>query len=255
MTTFIFITGISEGVGKSVAIKFAKLGYKVIGISRSKPDYLYNYPNIFWFYFDIGVDRNNFDSISFKSYINKYTDKFDLIIINAASACYGKLLSLSDNDILKIVNTNFLSSIKILKILIPMMKNSGQVIFVGSSAEYLPAPNMGIYASLKAAQSHLAMTLSVEYMHSNIQFKVVRPGVINTGFAAKSNVPYNELEQKIGILPEKVADDIIKLSKQKRFFLNSGRVSQLLYMLNKISISFIIWLSKKRHKDKVKIND
>lgn len=244
----VFISGISEGVGKSIAIKLSNEGYYVIGISRSEPDYLADYPDIHWFKFDIS---ESFEDERFRAEVEKYSDCLDLLIINAAAAYYGKVLEIPSSELENVLHTNWLASIGMMRALVPMMPPGSQVLFVGSSAEYLPAPNMGIYAALKAAQSHLAQTLSVEYMHSDIQFKVLCPGVINTCFAQNSGVPYDELEAKLGLSPDNVADDLLRLVKKNSFFINSGRVSKLLCLLNKMGPAMTIWLSKRRHGKKV----
>jgi short-subunit dehydrogenase len=241
-----FVTGISEGVGKCVAMKLSKMGYSVIGLSRSRPKYISEYPDIHWFFFDLSKD---FDHDVFVSSIHKHTHTINLIIFNAAYAYYGKVFDLPETHLKQMVNTNLISSIYILKHLLPMMGKSSQVVFVGSSAEYLPAPNMGIYAALKVAQSHLSMTLNIECIHKNIKFKVIKPGFINTSFAQKSSVPFSAFNEKLAMHPDKVAFDIIRLMKKNTLSLHSGWVSKLLYVLNRISIKSCFMFSKKRHGD------
>lgn len=243
-----FVTGISRGVGKSIAVKLVKQGYNVIGISRSRPHYVTDYSEIHWFPFDLSKD---FESEVFVSSVRSHTQTINLTIFNAAQAYYGKVIDLPDSPLAQILNTNLLSSIHILKCLLPMMEQNSQVVFLGSSAEYLPAPNMGIYAGLKAAQSHLALTLNIECIHQKIRFKVVRPGFINTSLAQNSGVPYNTLNEKLGMHPDKVADDIMRLTRKNKLTLNSGWVSRFLYLLNRISINVCLKLSKKRHQNKV----
>jgi len=61
----------------------------------------------------------------------------------------------------------------------------------------------------------------------------------------------NAPNEKLGRHPDKVAEDIIRLTRKNRPILNSGGISKLLYVLNRISINTCFRLSAKRHREKV----
>lgn len=239
-----FITGISDGIGKSLAIKLNYCGYKVMGISRNKPDYIEDNKNIIWFEFDL---KKKFDSVNFLAEFHKYSHKVDIIIFNAATAYYEKIIDISEQHFYETLQVNLLSSIFIFKNLLPIMKKNSQTIFVGSSTEYLPSPNMGLYGMLKAAQSHMVKTLSVECMPHRIIFKEVKPGFVKTNFAQKTGCPQKNLDEKLAISSDYVADDIIKLIQSNKYQIHSGILSKCLYLAYKISPRIGLLWSRRRY--------
>ncbi|MCP4146420.1 MAG: SDR family oxidoreductase [bacterium] len=246
--TWAFVTGISEGVGKSMALRLAGEGYNVIGTSRKEPAYPLEQHGIHWFHSDLSGELSGDEPAA---HLRKHTANLRVIVLNAAESHYGKIPEISHQHLERLMRTNFLSNIYLLQNLLPMMERGGQVIFVGSSAEYLPAPNMGIYAALKTAQSHLAATLNVECQHQGITFKVIRPQGIRTRLAEKFGVPTDKHHDKTGLTPDRVAMDILRLMKKNTYVLHAGWVSRLLFVFDKIGVAFCILFSKRRHKERV----
>ncbi len=242
-----FVTGISEGIGKSVALKMSKDGYNVLGISRTRPTYLHDCPNINWFQLDLSV---KLDKEAFLSKVKSHTQNISVVIFNAAQAHHGKLMDMDDDMLTQMVNINLLTTIHILKTLKPMMKSGGHVIFVASSAVYFPAPNNAFYAALKATLGTLATSLNVEHRNENIKFKVLRPGFTATPMAERTGRPdkLSGTEWYLNMTPDHVANDIIKLTRSNRFVINSGWVSKLMSILNRVSPKICFWISIQRHK-------
>lgn len=243
---WVFITGISDGVGKYLATKLADGGYKILGISRSKPDYLEQYKEkIFWFPFDLA---NTVDCNSLVQKLQIYTHEIDLIILNAAEAYYAKLWELNEEKILRLLNINLLSPIYILKYFLPFLPLGGQVIFVSSSAVNFPAPYMALYAAAKAAQESIALSLNVEAVSKGLIFKIIRPGEIATGLALKAGVQGGIPTGRFVLSPEKVADGIVAAIRSSKTIINLGFVSKLMNCLNKFGPLLLLKLSLFRHK-------
>jgi len=240
-----FITGISSGVGKCVAIRLSQEDLNVIGVSRRRPPYLSDFPNINWFGFDLSKP---FDANGFTAGIRRYTENLQLIVVNAAFGHFGKFQTILPEHIDRFVHTNFISTICMLQQVDKFLTDKGQVIFVGSAAEYFPAPQHALYGSLKAAQSHLAMSLNLEYQKKGVKFKVIKPCAIRTSFGKKSGSPDWSSESWFHIEPERVANDILKLTKRNRLVAHSGTMSKIMYLLNRLSPRMCFELSKKKHR-------
>ncbi len=242
-----FVTGISEGIGKSVALRLEKNGYNVLGISRTEPKYLSDHPNIYWFQLDLSETLNKDE---FLTKVKSHTKSISIVVLNAAQAHYGKVLDMDDDLLLKMININLLTSIHIIKTLIQIMESGGHVVLVGSSGAYFPAPNNALYAAIKAAQGHLAMSLNVEHLKENIKFKVCRPGFTATPMAERTGRPekLSGTEWFWNMTPDHVANDIIKLTRSKRFMINSGWVSKLMSIFSRISPKLCLFISIQRHK-------
>ncbi len=226
----------------------AEQRYNVVGLSRTEPDYLSGFPNIGWFHFDLS---QKFNDDEFTVSLSRFTERIDLAIINAATAFHSPLAAIPGDICDRMIATNLTSTIRMLRHLIPIMPPGSQTVFVNSSVEYHPAPNMGLYAALKAAQSHLASTLNVEHFSLGIRFKVLRPCFINTSFARKAGEPAANINENAGLDPDLVADDLIRLTRKNVFMLNSGRFSKFLYVLNRISPGLCRWLSTMKHRERV----
>lgn len=241
----VFITGISEGVGKSLAMKFADRGDRVLGISRSKPLYLDSYKDlVFWREFDLS-GKPDFGAL--KKYIITIAGKLDVVILNAAEAYYDELWSAADEKIRRIVEVNFLNIAYLLKYLIPIMVPGGQVVFVTSSAVNFPAPYMALYAASKAAQESIALSLNVEAMARRITFKIVRPGEIATNLAKKSGVPLGAKSGGMTLDAATVAEATITALKRNRLVTNVGITSIVMSALRNLGPSLLVKLSAGRH--------
>ncbi len=77
---WVFITGISSGVGKTVAEKLLVEGYSVIGTSRTRPDDLEEKKNMHWICCDFSR-KMKFDDIAAK--VSALTNELDCVILNA----------------------------------------------------------------------------------------------------------------------------------------------------------------------------
>ncbi len=237
-----FVTGISSGVGKHLALDLAKVGYTVIGISRTEPDYLDASLPVHWLSIDLSQPL---DEALLLMHIENYVEAIDLVIFNAAVAVYGQVLDLKPNDILRMNQTNFLSVLFLFRTLSPLLKDHGQLIFVTSSSVLFPAPGVGIYSATKYTQEHLAMTLNVELASRNISCRIVRPGGIQSMFGVKAGYPGADPEA--GMAAEYVAKKVIRSIKGNRLVTNLGLDCRVMLVLHKIHHRLCLFISQQRH--------
>ena len=221
MEKIALITGVSSGLGKTIAKLLLKNGCQVIGLSRREPKKLKKeWPDKFRWHF---VDFSLPDSITtlYKEKLSKY-NQINLLIHSAGQGHFIKFIEMDCQLIKRIVNVNLTSPLLLTKKIIPSMEKGGQVIFITSSATKIPSPLSSIYAATKTAQESMAASLNIEYANSDIKFKILRPSLIKTDFLTKSGIPSEEISTRIIQSKEKVALNLMKLIKNKSTVRNSG---------------------------------
>ena len=174
------ITGVSSGLGKAAAVKFMRHGVKVVGISRSKPDFE---PDL-WIEADITqpADREK----ALKQTMKKF-GRTDVLINNAGKGSYSTWEELSEQDLRDIFELNFFALSAMTKTFLPLLKESkGTVMNVSSIAGDLYVPCMGAYCATKSAVTTFSNTIRPEVKRYGIKVIDVAPGRINTGFSSRS---------------------------------------------------------------------
>lgn len=221
MEKLIIITGVSSGIGEATANLLLKKGCRVIGLSRRDPVQIKKcFPdNFFWHFCDFSLP----DSIPnlCQNNLSKY-GKIDIFINCAAESHFSKLIDIDDKLIKRLIEINLTSPLLLVKNIIPMMEQGGQIIFVTSSAAKIPSPLISVYAALKSAQESIADSLNIEYTDLSIKFKILRPGLTTTDFPVKSGVPHEEISKNLSQSPEQVAGNLIKLIRSRKKIKNSG---------------------------------
>ena len=153
----VFITGASSGIGKALALAYAKRGYSV-GLTARREDILQDVAqaceNLGGIPFVYQLDVQ--DAEKCKSVADQFmadAGSIDIAIANAGIGGDDGLFSGDSNQINTILNTNILGVTNTLIPFIPAMKaqNSGALVCISSVASFMPLPFHGGYSSSKIA--------------------------------------------------------------------------------------------------------
>ena len=178
----IWITGASSGIGKALAIKFAKEGWQVAASARRESllKELNNInQNIFSFPLDV-TDSSNTKKV-FDTILN------ELKSIDICVFCTGihdpkseKKLNL--DKIRKIMEVNFFGTVNSINAVYDYFKEkkSGHISMVSSIAGYRGLPAGGAYCASKSALTTFAESLYFDMKRFNVRVSVVHPGFIKT---------------------------------------------------------------------------
>lgn len=180
------ITGASRGIGRAIAIEFAKEGANIV-INYSKDDMgaeetLKILENIGIVAYKIKEDVSSFEGAKkIIDFTLKSFGKIDLLVNNAAKSTIGLFMDSSKEEIEGILNTNLLGPLYLSKMAIPHMINRKGVILnissmwgeVGASCEVL-------YSTSKGGINLFTKALAKEMAPSNIRVNAIAPGVIDT---------------------------------------------------------------------------
>ncbi len=170
----IFISGVSSGIGKSLALYFAEQGIRVYGISRRALDY--KHENII----HCQIDLQEFDSIDSKiSSLLTDSPSIDLAVLNAG--VLGNMSTMKDAsiaDMKSVMDTNLWSQKILMDSLLKVDTKLKRVVGISSGAAVNGSMGWSGYSISKAAFNMLIQLYAAE--NANTQFIALAPGLVDT---------------------------------------------------------------------------
>ncbi|MBT4753150.1 MAG: SDR family NAD(P)-dependent oxidoreductase [Candidatus Marinimicrobia bacterium] len=182
----VFITGVSSGIGKALALAYAKQGF-TIGLTARREEILHEValavkelggtPLVY----QLDVQ----DAQKCKSVAEQFMEDaggIDIAIANAGIGGDDGLFSGDSNQINTILNTNILGVTNTLMPFIPTLKaqKSGAVVCISSVASFMPVPFHGGYAGSKIAIRMIFDSWRSTLEKYNIKTVSICPGFIDT---------------------------------------------------------------------------
>ena len=206
----IWVTGASSGIGRAVAEKFAKEGWKVAVSARreeilnemSKNENIFSFP----------LDVTNFDNC--KSTFDKILEQFGNIdICFLCSGTYDpkkeQEINIEQNKF--VMNVNYFGTLNCVKSVEEYFKKEkkGHISIVSSIAGYRGLPNSSGYGPSKAALTNFAESIYFDFKKHNVKVSVVSPGFIKTPLTDKNEFPMPFLRSP-EFAADKVYDGLVK---------------------------------------------
>ena len=186
----IWITGASSGIGKALAVKFAKENWKV-AISARREKLLNDIAqteNISSFPLDVTDDSKVTEVFST---ILREFNSLDLCVF--CSGAYDPKLEqeINKEQIRKIMDINFFGVLNCIKSVEEYFKNKkdGHISIVSSVAAYRGLPNSSGYGPSKAALTNLTESLYFDFKKYNVRISLISPGFIKTSLTDKNEFP------------------------------------------------------------------
>lgn len=182
----IFITGASTGLGKAAAQLFQNNGWKVIATMRNPEAAadLAALENVTV----LPLDVTNPEQI--KSTVKQALELGDIDVVynNAGYGLIGPLEALSDDQIVKQLNTNLLGVIRITQAFIPYFREQEKGMFISTTSigGLVAFPLASTYHATKWALEGWSESLAFELNRLGIDIKTVSPGGIKTDFVSRS---------------------------------------------------------------------
>ena len=183
----ILVTGASRGIGKAIAVKFAKKGYNVIiNCAHREAELLQAQKEIENYQVSCTAflgDMGDFAACErLFELIRKQYGSLDVLVNNAGIAYIGLLQDMSSNDWNRIINTNLTSVFNCCKLAIPMMLSvkQGKIINISSVWGNVGASCEVAYSATKGGINAFTKALAKELAPSNIQVNAVACGAIDT---------------------------------------------------------------------------
>ena len=184
----IWITGASSGIGKSLALKFAKEGWQVAASARREnliKDLGKNNSNIHSFPLDVRDEQNT--KKVFKTIIEKM-QTIDICVFCTGIHDPESEKKLNTEKIREIMETNFFGTLNCVMAVSEYYRErkSGHISIVSSVAGYRGLPAASGYCASKSALSSLAESLYFDFKRYNVRVSLVSPGFIKTPMTDKN---------------------------------------------------------------------
>jgi NAD(P)-dependent dehydrogenase (short-subunit alcohol dehydrogenase family) len=194
MKSVILVTGASTGIGHLTARALAAAGHTVYASMRDIQGR--NAPKVRelrdWS-FSHGHDLRavELDVLSQPSadaaaaHILAEQGRIDVVVHNAGHLVVGPAEAFTPEEMVKVMDTNFLGSQRVNRAVLPAMRQreSGLVLWVSSTVRGGFPPFLGPYAAAKAAMDSLAVSMSYELARFGIETSIVVPGAFTRGTA------------------------------------------------------------------------
>ena len=183
-STVVVITGVSSGIGRAAAERFAKRGCRVFGTVRgiAKAARL---PALGLVEMDVRDDASV--NLGIQSIIAK-TGRIDVLVNNAGVNLIGAVEETAVAEGASLFDINVFGFLRTIRAVLPHMRaqHGGRIVNVSSVLGFLPAPYMGLYSASKHAVEGLSETLDHEVRQFGVRVSLVEPAYTKTNLEANS---------------------------------------------------------------------
>jgi len=185
------VTGGGRGIGKAIARRFVEAGANVVIASRKMEN--------------LQATAEEFASLPGKTlpvacHVGRPDQLEDLvletercfgpvdILVNnsATNIGQGPSLTVTDEMVLKMVEINVLSAVRLIRLTVPKMierKSGGSIINIASIAGIRPQQEGLLYSFTKAGLIMMTRIWAIEFGKYNIRVNAIAPGLIQTDFS------------------------------------------------------------------------
>lgn len=174
----VLVTGVSSGIGRATAEKFAAQGCKVFGSVRNLQKAL-PIDGVELVEMDVCDERSVQSAVQT---VIERAKRIDVLVNNAGGTIMGAVEETSVAEAVALFDTNLLSILRTTQAVLPQMRaqRAGRVINISSVLGFLPAPYMGVYSATKHAVEGLSETLDHEVRQFGIRVTLVEPTFTRT---------------------------------------------------------------------------
>lgn len=209
MNKLAIITGGARGIGKQIALTFAKEGYNIAINYRTENEDLKNTKK--------EIEENNVKCFTFQGDVTNFKDceqfvkqiveefgNIDVLVNNAGITRDTLLMRMKEEDFKQVIDTNLIGTFNVTKNVISyMMKaRSGRIINISSVVGISGNAGQTNYSASKAGIIGFTKSLAKEVASRNITVNAVAPGFIET--------------QMTDVLKEDIKEEIAKKIPLKR---------------------------------------
>ena len=184
------VTGGGRGIGKAIARRLAEAGANVVIASRKLEN--------------LQQTAEEFATLAGKTVpvachvgraadlenLVRETEKqlgpVDILVNNSATNVgQGPALEVTDEALLKTIEINVLSAVRLIRLTAPMMieRGAGSIINIASIAGLRPQPGGLVYSFTKAGIIMMTRTWAMEFGKHNVRVNAIAPGLIQTDFS------------------------------------------------------------------------
>lgn len=233
------VTGAASGIGRAVATTFMRHGAKVVALDidasgLANLDISPAHEEVL----SLCVDVSRRDEM--RDAVDRTEERFgsvDVLCTCAAVDSPAPLLSITDDDWRRTMDTNALAVVSAVQCVTPAMRRAGggSIVTWGSVASFRAEAAFGAYCASKAAIVMLTKSIAIELAQDGIRANCVCPGMVDTALAARY-LPQSPAEradfleemrswQPLGLgSPDQLADIAVFLASNESAFMTGASV-------------------------------
>lgn len=212
------ITGAGRGIGRAIALAFAREGAKVVVTSRTASELDHLVAEV------KGLDSDGLavpGDASQEADVRRVVEaalttygKIDILVNNVGMAYYKPLVETSLEEYDTMMDTNMRSTFLFTRHVVPHMieRGEGMVIIVSSMAGVRGFANEAVYCATKHAQMGFATALDKELRPYNIKVGTLNPGGVHTTFAIGTGRMAGDPKIAAMLEPETVAEAAVLMA-------------------------------------------
>jgi len=174
-----FVTGAGQGIGRAIALAFAREGAQVVAASRTAAK-MSGLPALHQSITPIELDVTDGSAVA--RAIGE-GGPFDILVNCAGWAHTGTILDCSEEDWAKSLDQNVTSMFRTIRAVLPQMlaRGRGAIINVASVASSLSGvPNRAAYGASKAAVIGLTKAVARDFITSGVRCNALCPGTTHS---------------------------------------------------------------------------
>src|SRR5215510_9385639 len=184
------VTGGGRGIGKAIARRLAEAGANVVIASR-KIENLQRTADEFATLPGKTVPiACHVGRVADLENLARETEKqfgpVDILVNNSATNIgQGPALNVTDEALLKTIEVNVLSALRLIRLTVPKMieRGGGTIINIASIAGLRPQPEGLVYSFTKAGLIMMTRVWAIEFGKHNVRVNAIAPGLIQTDFS------------------------------------------------------------------------
>ena len=180
----VVVTGVSSGIGRAAAEKFAQQGCQVFGTVRSIVSAT-PLLGVELIEMDVRDDASVLRGI--QSIIER-AKRIDVLVNNAGMSMLGAAEENSMTEAKAMFETNVFGVLRTSQAVLPHMRTqrSGRIVNVSSVLGFLPGPYMGLYSASKHALEGMSESMDHEVRQFGIRVTLVEPAFTKSKIDANS---------------------------------------------------------------------
>lgn len=198
-----FVTGGNGGIGKAIALGFARSGAAVAVAARNRDKMEAAIAELEAAGAQtLAVDCDVTDAGSIDAAVTAAVERFggiDILVNNSGTSFRGPPEEIPEDEWDRVLDTNLKGTWIVSKAAYPHIKarGGGKVINIGSMFSVFGSEYASPYASSKGGVVQLTKSLAISWAKDNIQVNVILPGWIHTDMTAAFLRIYPEREEMI----------------------------------------------------------
>jgi hypothetical protein len=227
------ITGASGGIGLELARVFAREGYSLVLVARSRDRLdqiaaeLKPTP--------VQVIAKDLTLAGAAEEILREVPQVDVLVNNAGFGVYGPFARMPLEEDLGMLQLNMTVLVELTKLYLPGMlaAKSGKILNVASTAAFQPGPLMALYYATKAFVLSFSEAIANELEGTGVTVTALCPGPTATGFQARTKLEKSRLFKRMKVM------DARTVAEMGYRALMSGKALAIPGMMNKVLVQSV----------------